>query len=71
MHETIPLVDLHWQHAEVEKELLPRLTGLMSKSAFILGETVSEFEAAFAAFSRVRHCVGVASGTARTRAARC
>ena len=36
---------------------------VIERTAFILGDEVAEFEAAFARFSGVAHCVGVASGT--------
>ena len=36
---------------------------VIERTAFILGAEVAEFEAAFARFSGVAHCVGVASGT--------
>jgi dTDP-3-amino-3,4,6-trideoxy-alpha-D-glucose transaminase len=36
----------------------------VASSAFILGEEVEQFEAEFAAYCGVQHCVGVASGTA-------
>jgi dTDP-4-amino-4,6-dideoxygalactose transaminase len=37
---------------------------LLGSSAFILGEEVERFEADFASFCGVEHCVGLASGTA-------
>ncbi|MDQ3947035.1 MAG: aminotransferase class I/II-fold pyridoxal phosphate-dependent enzyme, partial [Actinomycetota bacterium] len=36
---------------------------VVSRSNFILGDEVAAFEAAFAAFAGVAHCVGVANGT--------
>ena len=37
---------------------------LLCSSAFTLGAEVERFESAFAEYSEVAHCVGVASGTA-------
>ena len=37
---------------------------MIGRSAFILGEEVEAFEAEFADYVGVRHCVGVSSGTA-------
>ncbi len=59
----IPLVDLGWQHNEIVAEVKEGLERVMETTAFIQGPQVGEFEDAFAAFCRVRNCVGVASGT--------
>ena len=59
----IPLVDLAAQHREVADEVRSGMARVMDSSSFILGRDVAEFEAAFAAFSEVRHCIGVANGT--------
>ena len=60
---TIPLVDLRAQHATVAAEVAAGMARVLERTSFILGPEVGEFEAAFARFARVRHCVGVASGT--------
>lgn len=59
----IPLVDLSWQHKEIVDEVKAGIDRVMESTAFIQGAQVGEFEEAFAAFCRVRNCVGVASGT--------
>ena len=59
----VPLVDLKWQHAAIEDEVISGLESVMTNTAFIHGPQVAEFEQAFAAFCDVRNCVGVASGT--------
>ncbi len=59
----IPLVDLRAQHEEIRDEVQEGFARVMEGTAFILGREVAEFEAAFAAFSGVPHCVGVANGT--------
>jgi dTDP-4-amino-4,6-dideoxygalactose transaminase len=59
----IPLVDLKAQHQEVAEEVQRGFAQVLEKTAFILGPAVAEFEAAFAKFSGVAHCVGVANGT--------
>jgi len=59
----LPLVDLERQHREVEDEIGAAIEAVVRRGAFILGEEVGAFERAFAQFSGVRHCVGVASGT--------
>ena len=63
MSGNIPLVDLGRQHAEVADAVRAGLERVMGNTSFVLGPDVAEFEAAYAAFSGVRHCVGVANGT--------
>ena len=59
----VPLVDLAWQHAEVEQQVLSGWHDVLAAGDFIQGEQVDLFEREFAAFSNVRHCIGVNSGT--------
>jgi dTDP-4-amino-4,6-dideoxygalactose transaminase len=61
--DRIPLVDLAAQHQEIAEEVRAGMTRVIERASFILGREVSEFEEEFAAFSGVRHCIGVASGT--------
>jgi dTDP-4-amino-4,6-dideoxygalactose transaminase len=61
--EPIPLVDLHVQHAEVGAEVEAGWARVAKEGSFILGPEVRAFEAEFARFSGVDHCVGVANGT--------
>lgn len=61
--ERIPLVDLTWQHRQIEHELMPRLAEMMARGQFILGSAVADFEAEFARFSGTAHCIGVSNGT--------
>jgi dTDP-4-amino-4,6-dideoxygalactose transaminase len=64
MHDPIPLVAIERQHEALASELRAAFDRVVGTSAFILGEEVERFEAEFAAYCGVRHCVGVASGTA-------
>lgn len=59
----LPLVDLKWQHKEIEAEVEDGLRELFARTAFILGPYVADFEAAYAKFSNVPHVIGVGSGT--------
>ena len=59
----LPLVDLKVQHREIADEVSAGFARVLEGASFILGEEVAEFEQAFAKFSNVRSCVGVASGT--------
>ncbi len=60
---TIPLVDLGWQNRRIKDELLRQFSEIIDRSAFTLGDEVTEFEESFAKFCRVRHVVGVSNGT--------
>ncbi|HEX2039283.1 MAG TPA: DegT/DnrJ/EryC1/StrS family aminotransferase [Acidimicrobiales bacterium] len=59
----IPLVDLKAQHEQIRDEVQQGWDAVLARTAFVLGEEVAEFEAAFADLSGVRHCIGVANGT--------
>jgi dTDP-4-amino-4,6-dideoxygalactose transaminase len=52
------------QHALLRGELAAAFARVVDDSSFILGEEVERFEAEFADYCDVAHCVGVASGTA-------
>jgi dTDP-4-amino-4,6-dideoxygalactose transaminase len=60
---TIPLVDLAAQQAEIADEVMAGLTEVFATTAFIGGKPVGEFELAYAEATGVAHCVGVANGT--------
>ncbi len=61
---TIPFVDLTWQHRSLQETFIDRITQVMERGDFILGQAVRDFEAHFAEKSGVKYGVGVASGTA-------
>lgn len=60
----IPFVDLAAMHAEVVDELDEAWQRTRLTSQFVGGPSVDAFEEQWAAYCRVRHCVGVSSGTA-------
>ncbi len=60
---TIPLVDLVSAHAEVSAEVDAGLAEIFARAAFVGGRVVADFEAAYAAYLGVSHCVGVGNGT--------
>src|ERR1700681_2080990 len=62
--QAVPFVDLGRQHAALADDLRAAFERVMSSNAFILGRGVEAFERELAAYSEVRECVGVASGTA-------
>ncbi|MCU0493596.1 MAG: DegT/DnrJ/EryC1/StrS family aminotransferase [Chloroflexaceae bacterium] len=59
---TIPFGDLKRQHDALRPELDAAVTRVFDSGWYILGQEVSAFEAEFAAYCGVAHCVGVASG---------
>ena len=60
---TIPLVDLSLQHAEVAEEVEEGFQQVLSTGDFIGGKAVSAFEQEYAEFVGARSCVGVGNGT--------
>jgi dTDP-4-amino-4,6-dideoxygalactose transaminase len=59
----IPYVKVAAQHAAIKAELLAAVGEVLDSGQFILGKQVQEFEERFAELCRVRHAVGVNSGT--------
>jgi dTDP-4-amino-4,6-dideoxygalactose transaminase len=59
----VPQLDLPAQYAGLREALRARVDALFEAQSFILGKTVSDFEAAMAAFLGVPTTVGVASGS--------
>jgi dTDP-3-amino-3,4,6-trideoxy-alpha-D-glucose transaminase len=60
----VPFATLEREHAEVSEELHDAFERVVRRNAFILGEEVDRFEAAWASACGTAECVGVASGTA-------
>jgi dTDP-3-amino-3,4,6-trideoxy-alpha-D-glucose transaminase len=63
----VPFVALDRQHAAIADCLRAAFERVLGASSFVLGTEVERFEQAFAEYCAVRHCVGVASGTAALR----
>lgn len=63
MTTAVPFFDLHRQYESIADEIHAELREVCAKSAFILGEKVTAFEADFAKFTGTRHGVAVNSGT--------
>lgn len=58
----IPLVNLVRQYERLAPQLDRAIHETCARADFILGQAVATFEAAFAAYLGVRHCIGVANG---------
>ncbi|HSL60110.1 MAG TPA: DegT/DnrJ/EryC1/StrS family aminotransferase [Acidimicrobiales bacterium] len=59
----IPFLDLGAMHDEIRDDLDRVWTDTVDQSAFVGGDAVARFEAEFARYCGVGHCVGVANGT--------
>ncbi|MBD2529234.1 DegT/DnrJ/EryC1/StrS family aminotransferase [Nostoc flagelliforme FACHB-838] len=59
----VPFVDLKLQHEPIQTQLQDAIQSVLERGDFILGQALSDFEAAFAAVSGADYGVGVASGT--------
>ncbi|TCO62681.1 DegT/DnrJ/EryC1/StrS family aminotransferase [Actinocrispum wychmicini] len=59
----IPPVDLTIQHEEIAEEVAAGWGEVLARTAFVGGPQVGAFEEAYASYSGVAHCVGVANGT--------
>ncbi len=59
----IQLVDLQAQYAAIKPEIDQVIADVLSRTAFIGGSYVQNFEKDFAAFCGVKYCVGVGNGT--------
>jgi dTDP-4-amino-4,6-dideoxygalactose transaminase len=59
----IPFVDLKSQYTALRNEVQAALQDVLEQCTFASGPAVAAFEAAFARYCGVRHCIGVNSGT--------
>lgn len=59
----VPFLDLRRETLALRNELEQAVAAVLDSGLFILDGRVADFEAAFARFCGVDHCVGVASGT--------
>ena len=62
--DTVRFVALERHHSRIKRDLQAALYRLLGSSAFTLGAELERFEADFAEYCGVAHCVGVSSGTA-------
>jgi dTDP-4-amino-4,6-dideoxygalactose transaminase len=60
---SVPFLDLSEQHRRIAPTIKAAIDGVISRSQFILGPAVEQFENAFADYNGVEHCVGLNNGT--------
>ena len=61
--ETVPYLDLRAQYRPLRSEVLSALEEICESTSFAQGPATSRFEAEFAAYCGVEHCVSLNSGT--------
>ncbi len=59
----VPYLDLKAQYKEIKDEINHALQRVLDSAQFVLGPEAKAFEEEFAAFSGVKHGIGVNSGT--------
>lgn len=62
MSHLVPFFSLQFIHRQVQEEIHRAIREVYEKNQFILGSQVQSFERAYAAYSGVPYCVGVANG---------
>jgi dTDP-4-amino-4,6-dideoxygalactose transaminase len=58
----VPGLDLQAAHAALADEIEAAVLAVLRSGSYILGPEVDAFESAFAAYTGVRHCIGVGNG---------
>jgi dTDP-3-amino-3,4,6-trideoxy-alpha-D-glucose transaminase len=61
---TLPLLDLHAQHAAIREDIDAAIQRVLAHGRFVQGPEVAEFEQAFATYCEATHCIGTSNGTA-------
>jgi dTDP-4-amino-4,6-dideoxygalactose transaminase len=61
--ETVPYLDIHAQYGALRVEILETLKEICDSTSFAQGPATEDFEAKFAAYCGVDHCVSLNSGT--------
>jgi dTDP-4-amino-4,6-dideoxygalactose transaminase len=59
----VPLLDLKAQHGTIRDDVLAAIMPIIDGQTFILGDAVSQLEAAVARLSQTRYAIGCANGT--------
>ena len=58
----IPFLDLKRLHCEMHRMIDEAYRRVMDSGWFVMGPELEAFEAEFAAYSEVKHCIGVGNG---------
>lgn len=60
---TLPINDLHRHFEATQDDVRPAIERVLASGWFVLGPQLAQFEADFASYCGVRHCIGVGNGT--------
>ena len=60
---SISFLDLQAQYRTIKQEIDVAVLNVLAESCFVLGKPVADFEANFAAYCNVKHCIALNSGT--------
>jgi len=63
--DRVPYFDLHAQYDSIRTEVLAALEGICESTSFAQGPVTADFEAKFAAYFGVDHCVSLIAVPAR------
>ena len=58
----VPFVDLQTEYQTFKEEIDAAVSGVLNRGDFVLGQTIADFEVAFADYCEAAHAVGVDSG---------
>ena len=58
----VPFLSMDFQNSQVRQDLKTAFEKVLDSNWYILGGNVAEFEKEYAAYSGVKHCVGLANG---------
>src|SRR6187431_507514 len=59
----VPFVDLKAQYLSIKKDIDDAIQNVIEQSAFIGGSAIKQFEAAFASYVGLKHCIACGNGT--------
>ncbi|HEU5166445.1 MAG TPA: DegT/DnrJ/EryC1/StrS family aminotransferase [Chitinophagaceae bacterium] len=59
----VPFVDLKKQYLSIKEDIDNAIQNVIEQSAYIGGSAIKQFEAAFASYVGVRHCIACGNGT--------
>jgi len=61
--QTIPAEDLTRQYQQIRWEIAAAIDSVLPSGKYTLGPVLEKFEAEFAAYCSVKHCIGISNGT--------
>lgn len=63
VNQSIPAEDLTRQYQQIRWEIAAAIDSVLPSGKYTLGPTLEKFEAEFAAYCGVKHCIGISNGT--------